>query len=335
MGKILVFLISILMDYMALSVVSYSPKNAREHKSASASDAKKIRDSVVWVDVGKPTKKDMEELAKTYGFHHLTVEDCLHEIQRPKVEDYQEYLFMITRAIESDNGKITTKQLAAYVGEDYVVTVHKKEIPALDEVRKQILDKNKRILNRGTDFLIYRILDAVVDNYFVVIGEVEEKIERIENEVVRKPTKHTLERIFRLRKDLLLIRKPIWPQREVLHTLQGGHHTIIDEATTPYFRDIYDHSIQVIDLIETYREILTGALDAYLSSVSNTLNEVMKVLTVLASLLLIPTLISGIYGMNYTLIPPRQWEYGFHFAILLMLASMSVFFLYFKKKDWV
>ena len=320
------------MSGMPSSIVSYSPDKSTEHKNVKIADSINIKDAVVWLDLKNPSDDELKELENAYELHPLAIEDC-REVQRPKIELYDKYFFLVAMHIEYDKG-VNTKQLSVFVGKNYLISVHKEEIEFLDTIKKTITEGGHKVNKYGPDYLLYKIVDKIVDNYFVVLDVIEDNIEVIESEVVKKPTKAVLKNVFKTKKDLLLIRKPIWPLREVLHTIQSGTIKTISDKTLLYFRDVYDHMINVIDLIETYRELVTTALETYLSSVNNSLNEIMKVLTVISSLVLFPTLVASIYGMNFRIMPELGWVYGYPFALFIMLSSMILMYAYFKKRKW-
>jgi len=320
---------------MQIKVISYSGGKSKLHKAATIEQAAKIKNGNVWIDLNSPAKKDLTELGKTFGFHHLAVEDSLNEIERPKVEDYDEHMFIIARAIDRKAGDVASRQLSMFVGKDYIITIHKHDIPGLDAVMKEVLKEKHRLVSQSPDYLAYEIIDELVDNYFKMLDEMGERIEKIEHEVIKNPHKNTLEKIFKLKKELLMIRKPLWPTRDVLHQLHGGKLPHVQDKTRIYYRDLYDSTIQVIDLLETYRELVSGTLETHLSSVSNSLNEIMKVLTIISALILIPTWISGIYGMNFKNMPELGWTNGYYFALTLMAISMVCMGAYFRKRRWL
>jgi magnesium transporter len=319
---------------MTATIVSYSAEKYTEHPNLQLKDALKIKDSVIWVDVENPVEAEIKELRESYGFHHLALEDCMHDVQRPKIEFFDNYLFVVLRHVKYEK-RISTKQLSVFVSDKLVVTIHKEPINLVKGLRDFIKEGGHRVNKRGTDYFLYKIIDGIVDNYFTVLDIIEDEIEIIEDEVMSKPTKAVLKNAFKTKKDLLLLRKPIWPLREVLHAIQSGAFECISDETLPYFRDTYDHIINIIDLIETYRELVTTALETYLSSISNSLNEVIKVLTVVSAILMVPTLIASIYGMNFKFMPELSWTFGYPLVLLTMLGMMLLLYAYFRKKRWV
>jgi magnesium transporter len=320
---------------MAYTVLSYSPQGAVEHEGESLASASKLKDAAVWVDLNNPSQEEINELGAAFGFHQLALDDCMHEVQRPKLEVYEGYLFVVARHVLIFDRKAETKQIAIFLGKNYLVSVHSGGLGFLDGIKAWIKEGTHRINNKGPDYLLYKILDAVVDNYFNVLDSMETEIECIERDVVRKPSKNVLRDIFRVKKNLIISLKPLWPLREVMHTLQSGTVLNVSDENMPYFRDVYDHLINALDMIETHRELVTASMEAYLSSVSNSLNEVVKVLTVGASLFMLPMLIASIYGMNFKHMPELDWDYGYVLALFAIAWSIIFTYAFFRKKRWV
>jgi len=317
-------------------IAAYSQNDSEIHKVDDISKVRKFlgKHPVVWLHIPEPKEKDTKALREIFGFHHLPLEDSIKFKQRPKFEDYDRHFFLTINIIEYSR-TVESYQLGMFVGENYVVTLCEKDSPYIDEIFGRIESKNQRILANKTGFLCYLILDKVINNYFPLLDAVEEKLEGIEKEIIKKPSKKTLRKIFRLRKNLLLMRKAVWPVREMVYELQIADMPKSEKKSSVYYRDLYDHITRVIDLMETYREMLTEALETYLSTISNNMNEVMKVLTIVASLMMVPTLISGIYGMNFRHIPELGWTYGYPFALSLMAFTMLAMLLYFRHRKWI
>jgi len=317
-------------------IAAYSPQGSETHKIKDISEVRNFlgKHPVVWLHISQPKEKDTKPLREIFDFHPLPLQDSTTFRQRPKFEDYENHFFLTINLIEYLK-TVKSYQLGMFVGENYVVTLCEKDSPCIDELFKKIESKSQRILSNKSGFLCYLILDTVVNNYFPTLDTIEKEIETVEKEIIRKASKKTMQKIFLLRKNLLLLRKAIWPAREMIYALQVSDLPKSDKKTTIYYRDLYDHIIRVIDMIETYRELVTGSLDTYLSTVSNNMNEVMKVLTIVASLMMVPTLISGIYGMNFRYMPELGWEYGYPFALSLMAFTMIVMLIYFKHRKWI
>jgi magnesium transporter len=265
------------------------------------------------------------------------VEDILNTDQRPKMEDYGEYLYIVLRAFacNGDSCGMQTEQVSLVLGSNYVLSFHESDGAFFSRLRERIRDGKGRARKSGADYLAYAILDTIVDNYFVVLEKVGERIEGIEEELVVHPAASTLRSIHRLKSDLINLRRSVWPLREVLSGLQREDTTLVLSATRLYLRDVYDHTIHMIDTLETFRDMISGMIDIYLSGVSNRLNEVMKVLTMIATIFIPLTFIAGVYGMNFQFMPELGWRWGYP-SVLALMAAISIFMLvFFKRKKWL
>jgi magnesium transporter len=253
------------------------------------------------------------------------------------MEDYTEYLFLVLKMLQysEEDNEIKGEQVSLILGSDWVVSFQETEGDVFDLIRERIRTDNGRIRKMGADYLVYVLMDAIVDNYFAVLEKVGEKIEEIEDEVVANPSPETLQIIHDLKRQMIMLRKSVWPLREVISRLERWESKLINESTDIFLRDLYDHTIQVIDAVETFRDMLSGMLDIYMSSVSNRMNEVMKVLTIIATIFLPLTLVAGIYGMNFRSIPELEWEWGYPFALLIMLSVGIVMLFYFRRRKWL
>lgn len=313
----------------------YQIAQVREGKvtldEASSLDKVKLGGGLVWVHRVARTEKELADIKKLFGFHKLAIEDCVDRQQRPKVEIFEDYVLIIVKELEL-KGSVVVNQLGLFIGENYLVTVSSNELAEIKYVMEE-LGKGDGI---KPDFLAYRILDRIVDTYFPVLDGVEDEIEAVESGIIKKPNdKKIAERIFKIRRELLSLRKATWPAREVFSSLSKGGLPFVSKKSLIYYRDIYDHVIIVIDLVETYRDLVSGVLETHLSSISNSLNEVMKVLTVIATIFIPLTFITGLYGMNFLNMPEIRWEYGYAFALLLMLLVGLGMAWYFKRKGWM
>ena len=308
------------------SVVSTKAKDIKELKIPKG--------SFVWIDVKAKKEKDLAGFKKRFGIHKLVIEDCVDYKQRPKVEIFDDYILVIIKAIEFTT-KVGSHHLAVIIGKEYVATISSNGHPFLKELQDKLSKEKGKKFARGPDFLAYLILDKIVDSYFPVLDRIEDDIEAVEAKILTKTSQKTVNAIFRTRRNLLLFRKSVWPTRDVFSVLSRGGTPNITEKTRIYYRDVYDHVVLSIDLIETYHEMTNEAMEAYMSSISNAMNEVIKVLTILASFMLGPMLITGIYGMNFELIPSGAWEHSFLFSILLILSMITVMWIWFRKKGWI
>ncbi|MBW2056460.1 MAG: magnesium/cobalt transporter CorA [Deltaproteobacteria bacterium] len=322
-----------------LSILSYDEREFREQEieTIEQSGAFRERKGVTWIRVeGIHQVEVLERIGDYIGLHPLVMEDILNTDQRPKVEDYGEYLYIVVRMVYFDkDDEMARDQISLVLGRNFVISFQEKELDVFDPIIDRIRLAKGLIRKRGADFLAYCLLDAVVDNYFAVFEKVEEGTEELEDRLITDPPEGTLQTIQNLKRQMIVARRSVWPLREVVGTLQRRESPLIKESTVIYLRDIYDHIVQMIDTIETFQDTLSGMLDIYLSSMSNKMNEVMKVLTILGSLFIPLTLISGIYGMNFKFMPELSWRWGYP-AVLLLMVTVSLFMLLFiRKKKWL
>jgi magnesium transporter len=279
----------------------------------------------------------IEKIGECYGFHPLILEDILNTDQRPKVEDFGEYLYVVLRmlACNGDNDGIFSEQISIILGSNYVLSLQEREMGVFGSLRERLRSGKGRMRKLGADYLAYALLDAVVDNYFVVLEKIGERIETLEEQLVSSPAPATLHEIHKLKRDMIIIRKSVWPLREVIAALERGDTSLISDSTRVYLRDVYDHTVHVIDTLETFRDMISGMLDIYLSSVSHRLNEVMKVLTIIATIFIPLTFIVGVYGMNFKFMPELEWHWGYPALLLFMLGIVAGMMVYFRKKKWI
>jgi magnesium transporter len=293
-----------------------------------------VRDyNVTWVNIVDPDEGILKELETVWEFHPLTLEDAFATDQDPKVESYDVYLFIVARRIlwEAD---IDTDQLSLWLGKKFVVTMHDKVFPQLEEVRVRIRKGAPRLIKGGPDYVCYRILDAIVDAYAPHLDRMEEIIESLESRVVKEPSGALLETIQEIRSDLLLLRRALRPQLNTFAVLARVELPLFKKETRTYLRDVYDHMQRTIDLLDTYRELTTGLMDVYFYAVSQSTNEVMKVLTLIATIMLPLTLIASLYGMNVAL-PFADHPAAFWIVSALMVALTGGMTIYFRRRGWV
>lgn len=298
----------------------------------------KEKPTVTWINVdGLHQVEILEKLGECYGLHPLVLEDILNTDQRPKMEDYGEYLYVVLRDLDysDESNEIETEQISLIVGSNFVFSFQEREGDAFDPIRDRIRNNKGRIRKMGADYLAYALLDSIVDNYFIILEKLGERIEWLEEKLVAHPTDETLQSLHHLKRELLFLRKGVWPLREVISGLERVESSLINEPTRLYLRDVYDHTIQAIDTIETYRDMVSGMLDIYLSSVSNRLNSVMKVLTIIATIFMPLTFLAGIYGMNFKYMPELEWRWSYPLVWLIMVGIGVSMLVYFKKKKWL
>ena len=250
-------------------------------------------------------------------FHPLVLEDILNTDQRPKMEEYGDYLYIVLKMLH-DKGKgnqIEAEQVSLVLGPNFVFSFQESGGDVFDQIRERLRTGKGRLRKMGADYLAYTLVDAIVDYYFVILEKLGERIELLEEELVAHPRTETLKEIHTLKREMIFLRKAVWPLREVISGLQRGESPLVQKTTGIYLRDVYDHTIQVIDTIETFRDMLSGVLDIYLSSVSNRLNPVMKVLTIIATVFMPLTFLAGVYGMNFKYMPELEWRWGYPVAL--------------------
>jgi magnesium transporter len=267
----------------------------------------------------------------------LVLEDILDTTQRPKMEDFESYIYFALKMLyqPEKNSEIIVEQISLILGNNFVISFQESEGDVFNPIRDRIRSNKGRIRKMGSDYLAYALIDAIVDNYFVILEKIGDKIESIENKLIEDPSPENLQTIHYLKREMIFLRKSVWPLREVISVMQRSETELICKSTEIFLRDVYDHTIQVIDTIETYRDMISGMLDIYMSSVSNKMNEVMKVLTIFAAIFIPLTFIAGIYGMNFEFMPELHWEYGYLMVwIIIFVVGLSMI-VYFRRKNWL
>jgi len=327
-------------EKVVIHVIDYDEANflETEPNAAEGCTPYKNKPTVTWVNVdGVHDVPALEKLGDCFGLHRLVMEDILNTDQRPKMDDFGEYLYIVLKMLSNGkNGEIVTEQISIATGSNFVLSFQEGvEGDVFNLIRERLRSGKGRIRKMGADYLTYALLDAVVDNYFVILEKFGDKIELLETELIEKPTQKTVQRIYRLKRELIFLHNAVWPMREVVGALAKHESPIILDATAPYFRDVYDHVIHVIDSVDIYREMISSMLDMYLSSVSNRLNEVMKILTAISLIFMPLTFIVGVYGMNFKYMPELEWRYGYFLTLAVMLGIGVLMFIYFKRKKWL
>jgi magnesium transporter len=294
--------------------------------------------AVTWINVnGVSQVKDLEKLGEHYKIHPLVLEDILEVGQRPKVEDYDDYLYVVLNSIRpiAVGEELVAEEISLVLGPHYLLSFYAGDDDLFAPVRERLLKAKGRIRKLGADFLAYSLIDLVVDNYFVELERFGDQVESLEDEVVARPSPQTLRDVHQFKNDMIMLRKSLWPLREVIARLERRESPLITENLANYFRDVYDHTIIAIDTVETYRDILSGMLDIYLSSMSNRLNQIMKVLTIIATIFMPLTFITSLYGMNFKNMPELQWEYGYYAILGVILVVALTMIQFFRKKQWL
>jgi magnesium transporter len=327
-------------EKVRITVIDYDEAHFQEQEIEVVEECLHFKDkpTVTWINVDAIHQVEvLELLGSCFGLHPLVLEDILNTDQRPKMEDLGEYIFVVlkTFSFNEQDGELEPEQISLILGPSLVLSFQEKEGDVFNPIRERIRSSKGRIRRMGADYLTYALLDSIVDHYFIVLEQVGEKVEFLEEELVTNPTPETLQTIHNLKRDMIVLRKSVWPLREVTGNLERGESSLIGESIGIYLRDVYDHTIQVIDTIETFRDMISGMLDIYLSSVSNRMNEVMKVLTIIATIFIPLTLIAGIYGMNFKYMPELEWRWGYPMVWLVMLIIGGLMLVYFRRRKWL
>ena len=324
-----------------IRIIDYdeSQLNEKEAKTTEECFPFKEKPTVTWINIdGLHQVNIIEKIGKCFDIHPLVLEDIVNTGQRPKMEDFDNYIFVVLKMLywDEEKNEVISEQLSLILGSNFVISFQERVGDVFEAIRERIRSAKGRVRRMGADYLAYTLVDAVVDRYFIILEKLGEKIESMEEELVQNPTPETLQTIHTLKREMIFLRKSVWPLREVISGLERGESPLIQEATGIYLRDVYDHTIQVIDTVETFRDMVSGMLDIYLSSVSNKMNEVMKVLTIIATIFIPLTFVAGIYGMNFEFMPELKWHWVYPEAFwgtIAVIAGVMVF--YFKRKRWL
>ncbi len=305
-------------------------------------------DKMHWVDVkGFGSQEFLEQLAEVFGIHRLQMEDVVNVYQRPKLEDFQDYLFIISRVMERKDGVLRNEQLSIFLGKSYVLTIQEDYEDLLDPVRDRIRKGRGIMRSSGPGYLAYALMDTVLDNYFPILENIGDLLDQLEEELVENPSHDGLNKVLAIKRDLIVIRRAIWSEREKINEILRSHSPLFLEGSRFYIRDTYDHAIQILDIVESYKEVTASLMDVYHSSVSNKLNQVMKILTIISTIFIPLTFIVGVYGMNFSrhnpednsILPMNMPElyspYGYVGVMLLMFIIIVAQLIFFFKKGWL
>jgi magnesium transporter len=330
---------------LSLNVMDFTEAELVEEQldTAEACTPYLSRDSKTWIQVnGIPDPDTLRTLGRQFDLQDLALEDVLNSGQRPKLDLYGNQLFLILSLPRFVDGELEVAQISIFAGENYVILFNPLDTDPFEPIRKRLRPPNNhRLRTRNIDYLLYALMDLVIDAGFPVLEVLGERIEQLEDDLLESPGRETLAQIHRLRRELLLLRRRLWPQREVVSGLLRGDLALIEQQTHPYLRDCYDHSIQIMDLQESFREVSTSLLEVYLSSVGNRTNEIMRVLTIIATIFIPLTFIVGIYGMNFEhptspwAMPELGWYYGYPLIWMVMLGVVAGMLWFFRRRHWL
>ncbi|MBW6442317.1 magnesium/cobalt transporter CorA [Patescibacteria group bacterium] len=323
-----------------ISVISYNQEKVEEKNLKDITEAFPFKKSpeITWLNVeGLHETEIINKIGEYCKIHPLILEDALNTDQRPKIEIFDDYIFIVLKMLnfEENKSKIISNQVSLILGKDFVISLDEGPSNVFDPLIERIKKRVGRIRDRGPDYLTYAIMDIITDYYFMILEEIGEKIEIFEKSLLFEQKSNILNEIYGLKREVLFLRKAIWPFRDSINKLKKSESSLIKKKTLPYLEDLYDHTIQIIDIVETARDLLSGMLDLYLSNTSNRMNEVMKVLTIIATIFIPLTFIAGIYGMNFSFMPELSWSFGYFAVLGLMFLVAGAMIVYFKKKRWL
>ena len=327
-------------EQIRITLIDYNEQNFQERVVEKVEECFPFKEmpTVTWVNIdGLHQIEIIEKLGQHFGLHPLILEDILNTGQRPKCEDYGKCLFMVIKMLSysNENSSIQSEQVSFVLGQNFVISFQEAVGDVFEQIRDRIRNAKGRIRKMSADYLAYALIDAVVDNYFLILEKMGEQIESMEEELIAKPSDNTVQRIHMLKRELIFLRKSVWPLRELINSMEKTESSLISDSTGPYLRDVYDHTIQIIDTVESFRDMVSGMLDIYLSSISNRMNAVMKVLTIIATIFIPLTFIAGIYGMNFKYMPELGWKWAYPAVWLVMTIVVIVMLIYFNRKKWL
>ena len=323
-----------------ITVFEYDASTVRERQLASVEECRECRDSkgLVWINIdGIHDISVVETVGKVFDIHPLVQEDIVNANQRPKVEEYDSYLYAIVKMLYEDkaSGGLQAEQVSIIVTPKMVISFQEREGDVFNPVRERLRMGKGIVRQRGSDYLAYCLIDAIVDHYFQIMENIEDRILPLEEQVVSDPRPQVLQNVHGLKSDLVFLRRSLWPLREMLARVYREQLPPIQPDTRPFLRDVHDHTIQVIEILESFQEVVSGMMDIYMSSISNRMNNIMKVLTIIATIFIPLTFIAGIYGMNFRNMPELSWPWGYPAVLGLMFLIFIGMLLFFKHKKWL
>lgn len=323
-----------------VTLIKYDEASFQEKEVKGIEDCFSLEDArtTKWVNLdGVHQVETIARIGNHYNLHPLTLEDILNTDQRPKMDDYEDYIYVVLKMFfyDEDQHELMAEQVSIIFRPGLVISFQEKEGDVFEPIRERMRNTKSKIIKHGSDYLAYALIDAIVDHYFVVLERIGERIEVLQEQLVEQPDNQVLRDIHQLKREIVFLRRAAWPLREVINRMEREESPLIQGTTVVYLRDVYDHIMQVIDTIETFREMTSGMIDIYLTSISNRMNEVMKVLTIIATIFIPLTFIVGVYGMNFHYMPELEWHWGYYTVLLVMAAIAGAMIVYFKKKRWI
>jgi len=324
------------------SVTDFDADTLDEWDASDITEVLPLRDTstVSWIHVdGVHDTELIRALGDHFGIHPLVLEDIAHVEQRPKIEEHDDYLFLVLKMVYHDGSTteeaLRMEQVTLVLGPNFVISFQEDPGDVFDPIRERIRSARGRIRKLGPDYLAYALVDVIVDHYFVVLERFAETAEVIEDEILDEPTTDTQRKINDVRRQLIGMRRAVWPVRELLGRLERMESSLIQESTRPFLRDAYDHAVQVVDIVESLRDLVSGLTDLYMTAISNQMNEIMKVLTIIGTIFIPLTFVAGIYGMNFEYMPELSWQYGYFGVWAVMIMMATVLLAFFRRREWI
>lgn len=329
-----------------ITIIDYDEKNFTETSVSKIEESFPFKDTdtITWINIdGIHNLGIIEKIGKYFNLHPLILEDIVNTGQRPKIEDYDNYIFIVLKMLyfNGDGDEIIAEHVSLVLMKNIIISFQETEGDVFNSLRERLRNAKGRLRKEGADYLAYSLIDAIVDGYFTILETIEDSVENVEDVLMINPTQETVQDIYIIKKNTAFLKKYIWPLREIVHNLERRGSSLITEITSIYLRDLYDHTIQVIDSVESFRDTMSGMMEIYISSISNKMNEVMKTLTMIATIFIPITFVAGIYGMNFNTeisgwnMPELHWKYGYFFALSIMLLIAITMTAYFKRKKWL
>jgi magnesium transporter len=327
-------------EEVKFSLIEYDKDMLNEHELISLEEAFAVKDSplISWLNIsGLHDTGILQNLADHFGIHPLVMEDILNTGHQPKTEIYEDYLFTIIKLItyNKDQGSVEFEQVSIIMGKGYVITFQEKEGDIFEPIRQRLKNPKGRFRRHGSDYLTYTLLDVVVDNYYLILEQLEEHIFKVEENILESPAQNLTTEIQELKMQIIQLRKSVWPLRAAIDGLMDEDSGMIDHSIMPFLKDLYDHTIHVTETIEIFREMISGLMDLYLTMLSNRMNDVMKVLTIIATIFIPLTFIAGIYGMNFEYMPELKWHAGYFIVWGLMITLGIMLLILFRRRKWI
>ncbi len=327
-------------EQVDIHVIEYNEVDVNEVHVTRPDDLSDLIDKnhVTWININGLHNLDLiEQIGQLFNIHPLVMEDIVNTEHRPKFEDYEDYLFIILKMLTYDeaNQEVISEQVSLVLTAGTVITFQEKPGDVFQGIRDRIFNSKGRLRKFGADYLTYALIDAIVEQFYIIIEKIELRMEKVEEELIQSPSNKTLNAIHRLRHDILYLRNTGWPLREIMNEFVHDDIPFINKSTEIYLRDVYDHSVQILEILDTVRDMITGMLDTYLSGLSNRMNEVIKVLTIISTIFIPLTFLAGVYGMNFRHMPELEWKLGYPLVWLIIIVLSFSMIIYFKRKKWM